>query len=338
MTSRQKLARIVMHWLKTAKPDNAEAPSDLIDEVMEWAERNQDVREALDEDKLFALISKHNTRNPDRFYDPKAMAEDRQLAIDILEHFRLPDGRDHIVDANKTIDIAECKKIVRKCFEEDLTSVELWSESDAVDVISKAICQHFRAPGMSVDAFSNWIFRHNKNVRSDYQQASIILVREFLEWCDAQGNASPTHMKCPTCQQPFPAYTIHKCKPVESQPTPEKLPDNHICAATYGEGWNDCHDAFTRLSNPSAELEIVICAAIKLADGLIVRGHRHGDCIHNLNRRPDFRNEQYHGHIQGFITSKNRFVTREEGRKLQDAAGIPSAEKDGGYRGDTLFS
>jgi hypothetical protein len=39
---------------------------------------------------------------------------------------------------------------------------------------------------------------------------------------------------------------------------------------------------------------------------------------------------------QGFITSKNRFVTREEGLKLQIEAGIES--KGGGYRADRLFS
>jgi len=40
---------------------------------------------------------------------------------------------------------------------------------------------------------------------------------------------------------------------------------------------------------------------------------------------------------QGFVTSKNRYVSREEGRSLQEAAGIKSAGKDG-YRGNTLYS
>ena len=90
------------------------------------------------------------------------------------------------------------------------------------------------------------------------------------------------------------------------------------------------HDTF---SAPAVDAkEIVICAAIKYKDGLIIRGHRHGDCAFDCDRplKKDFK-----GHIQGFITSKNRFVTREEGRKLQDAAGIKSVD---GYRGDTLFS
>lgn len=81
--------------------------------------------------------------------------------------------------------------------------------------------------------------------------------------------------------------------------------------------------------------EIVICAAVKTQDGGVVRGHRHSDCIHAIEIRglqPVFAGEG-----QGFITSGNRFVTREEGRKLQDEAGIQSVDQYG-YQGDTLYS
>ena len=81
--------------------------------------------------------------------------------------------------------------------------------------------------------------------------------------------------------------------------------------------------------------EIVICAAIKCSDGTILRCHRHGDgmlAAHERGLKLWDGIEQ-----QGFITSQNRYVGREEGRKLQDAAGIPSFDKDG-YRGTTLFS
>jgi len=80
--------------------------------------------------------------------------------------------------------------------------------------------------------------------------------------------------------------------------------------------------------------EICICAAVKDETGYIWRGHRHGDCMVsalNAHRKPTGE--------QGFMTSKNRFVNREEGRKLQDAAGIESAAvDDGGYRYKILFS
>lgn len=83
--------------------------------------------------------------------------------------------------------------------------------------------------------------------------------------------------------------------------------------------------------------EICICAAVKVHDGFIVRGHRHNDCLHNLFGRPKYKNYKRIGYEEGFVTSKNRFVGREEGRRLQDAAGIKSADKDG-YREDTLYS
>lgn len=88
--------------------------------------------------------------------------------------------------------------------------------------------------------------------------------------------------------------------------------------------------------------EICICAAIKYKDK-IWRGHRHGDCIRALRDEISFehsRKEMCHMKLfenEGFITSKNRYVSREEGRILQDKAGIKSADKDG-YRHKTLFS
>jgi hypothetical protein len=70
-------------------------------------------------------------------------------------------------------------------------------------------------------------------------------------------------------------------------------------------------------------VEICICAAIQFTDGRIVRGHRHDACFRTAEGwtpRPDIK-----GHIQGFITSRNRLVDRQEGARLQNAAGIISA-------------
>jgi len=84
--------------------------------------------------------------------------------------------------------------------------------------------------------------------------------------------------------------------------------------------------------------EIVICSAVKTPSGLIVRGHRHCDCYHNLSLRPEYKDPKSICFCEeGFITSRNRFVGREEGRKLQDKAGIKSVDRDG-YREGTLFS
>jgi hypothetical protein len=81
--------------------------------------------------------------------------------------------------------------------------------------------------------------------------------------------------------------------------------------------------------------EIVICAAVKAKNGKVFRGHRHNNCFATIMDAGLTPSNNYDD--QGFITSKNRFVTREEGRKLQDLAGIPSADQEG-YRDDTLFS
>lgn len=81
--------------------------------------------------------------------------------------------------------------------------------------------------------------------------------------------------------------------------------------------------------------EVCICSAVWDTLGDIWRGHRHGDCFETIirNKRKICGKPEH----QGFITSANRYVTREEGRKLQGEAGIKSADQEG-YRGNTLFS
>lgn len=84
-----------------------------------------------------------------------------------------------------------------------------------------------------------------------------------------------------------------------------------------------------------SDKEIVICSAVKAEDGTIIRGHRHRDCIAAIfSRGKKPARERF---AQGFITSTNRFVTREEGYQIQRAAGIDSVAS-GGYRGQILFS
>lgn len=82
--------------------------------------------------------------------------------------------------------------------------------------------------------------------------------------------------------------------------------------------------------------EICIVAAIRTKSGLIIRGQRHHDCIYIAMRSGAKRSDIYLAE-QGFVTSKNRFVSREEGRKLQDAAGVKSLNRYG-YVDGTLFS
>ena len=84
------------------------------------------------------------------------------------------------------------------------------------------------------------------------------------------------------------------------------------------------------------DFEICICAAVMAEDGSIYRGHRHGHAMQACRDAgklliADGKKQQ------GFITSENRYVSREMGRKLQEAAGIESADPEG-YRYDILFS
>lgn len=86
--------------------------------------------------------------------------------------------------------------------------------------------------------------------------------------------------------------------------------------------------------------EVCICAAVRLADGCIIRGHRHHDCLRTALERK--RVLGLHDGVrwsgeQGFVTSNNRFVTREQGYRLQVSAGIES-KAPGGYRGERLYS
>ena len=81
--------------------------------------------------------------------------------------------------------------------------------------------------------------------------------------------------------------------------------------------------------------EICICACVKTNTGKPFLGHRHSDCIRSIKDR--YFQPSSDPDDQGFWTSKNRYVTRLEGRKLQDAAGIKSLDPEG-YHGNTLFS
>lgn len=81
------------------------------------------------------------------------------------------------------------------------------------------------------------------------------------------------------------------------------------------------------------EREVCIVAAIKTVEGIVVRGQRHCDCFQAAARIKVVDEARLRDCVQGFVTSRNRFVTRQEGRQLQDAAGIRVFSA-----GDTLTS
>lgn len=83
--------------------------------------------------------------------------------------------------------------------------------------------------------------------------------------------------------------------------------------------------------------EVCICAAVRLMDGRIIRGHRHCHCLQICHEWSDA-GQVIEVDEQGFVTSRNRFVGRVEGRELQEAAGIPSHDPSGYRGGNLLFS
>lgn len=84
-------------------------------------------------------------------------------------------------------------------------------------------------------------------------------------------------------------------------------------------------------------MEIIICAAVRMSDGYIVRGHRHNDAIRTAHEIPRYDNERPNRDDQGFVTSQNRYVNRKDAMEIQRRARIFSVDK-GGYKGDELYS
>lgn len=96
--------------------------------------------------------------------------------------------------------------------------------------------------------------------------------------------------------------------------------------------------------------EVCICSGIKWR-GKVWPGMRHGDCMEAMRRELGWKmtgQQMMRSHMfneQGFITNKNRYVTRQEALRLHKAAGIPSraemterGKKTAGYRKGIMFS
>jgi len=67
--------------------------------------------------------------------------------------------------------------------------------------------------------------------------------------------------------------------------------------------------------------EVCLVAAIQLQDGRVVRGHRHNDCIRTIVAWQKAGQDvgRTDRSVQGFLTSRGRFVNREEGADLMKA-------------------
>jgi hypothetical protein len=66
-------------------------------------------------------------------------------------------------------------------------------------------------------------------------------------------------------------------------------------------------------------VEKILCATIDY-NGIIVSGHRHGDCYAVLRALTNCTNDELPGRdSQGFLTSENRHVSRQEAWKIAKA-------------------
>lgn len=133
------------------------------------------------------------------------------------------------------------------------------------------------------------------------------------------------------------------------RPTPAK-PTSLPCPKNRAQRRQEAAQrrARNRLKSRSQEPERVLCAAIYIdtgtddpprrsytypKTGLVFSGWRHSDCYTTLNawlarlpkkeiaRLEKIHPEQTHGHQQGFLTSKGRFVDRFEGGRIAYHAG-----------------
>lgn len=104
-------------------------------------------------------------------------------------------------------------------------------------------------------------------------------------------------------------------------------------ADAIADWWLDRYEPITketeRVTEERIGKEIVICSAIRMNDGYIVRGHRHADAIRTASQIPRYKNDLPFGSNQGFVTSKGRYVDRIEGAKIQKLAGIKSKMPEG---------
>jgi hypothetical protein len=86
------------------------------------------------------------------------------------------------------------------------------------------------------------------------------------------------------------------------------------------------------IMNSPGPPESVICTAVRASNGKIVSGRRHNDAIRALQAMQGYEGEQPHGDDQGFLTSTNRFVNREEAYRLH----FPDSTEPGELHSDDL--
>lgn len=180
-------------------------------------------------------------------------------------------------------------------------------------------------------------------------------VEKHTEYCFAPKSQEETY-ECPICKTGYVRETFCgsiSCRNLENIPIAKLVISSREevseWSVEFEELWSDAadptpnrkirikefiHSLVNQTLESAAEKEIVICSAVKAEDGYIARGHRHADCLRVLEGMKKTQNPDGHG----FMTSKNRWVSRNEAYKLQVAAGIESHDKQNPYLGDECYS
>lgn len=65
----------------------------------------------------------------------------------------------------------------------------------------------------------------------------------------------------------------------------------------------------------------IICAAIRTKRNVVIRGHRHNDCIRTAHRVPSITQEDITYRTDGFMDSHNQFVDRKEAKAIATESG-----------------
>jgi hypothetical protein len=79
----------------------------------------------------------------------------------------------------------------------------------------------------------------------------------------------------------------------------------------------------------------IICSAIKMSDGTIIRGHRHHDCIRTARDIPRLKEMQIFE--QGFMNSDNEFVERGLARRIEEKRRQDENDGKKSFQHDTLL-
>lgn len=78
----------------------------------------------------------------------------------------------------------------------------------------------------------------------------------------------------------------------------------------------------------------IICSAILMPDGYVIRGHRHNDCLRTASGILRYKEKGEERILQGFVTSNNVFVNRASAMIIAKNAG----QVDEKHKGKELFS